>query len=214
MIRKLLALAVGLALFAPAGCKFVKTQAPAAANAAGSTDPDDILISGIVKDTYEAKLLPLINSKAVDASALLVAIKADLKAAGAAHGNKGAGEGSPWAFPVKGSGKIMTEDRKSRAGKADIDLDGDGTADLTLQLGPVVKGTALRDVAPFYIFTEFRDQLQFAKLSRALNDQTIAALKIPESALVGKSVVFTGAFTAASATAPVLVTPISVEVAP
>ena len=214
MNRKLLALAVGLALFAPTGCKFVKTQAPAEATASGSTDPDDILISGIIEDTYDAKLLPLINSKAIDAPALLAAIKTDLKAAGSAYGNKGAGEGSPWAFPVKGVGKIITEDRKSRAGKSGVDLDGNGTADLTLQLGPVVKGTALRDVAPFYIFSEFRDQLQFAKLSRSLNDKSISALKIPEEMLVGKAVTFTGAFTASSATAPVLVTPISVEVAP
>lgn len=214
MNRTLLALAVSLALLAPAGCKFVKTETPAQADGSGSTDPDDVLIAGIIKDTYDAKLLPLIASKAVDAPALLGEIKADLNAAGTKSGNKGAGEGSPWAFPIKGKGVVVAEDRKSRAGKVELDVDGNGAADLTLQLGPVVKGTALRDVAPFYIFTEFRDQIQFAKLARALNDRTIAALKLPDGELKGKTVSFTGAFSVSSASAPVLVTPVSVEVAP
>ena len=214
MDRTFLALALSLSLLAPAGCKFVKTETPAQADGSGSTDPDDVLVAGIVKDTYGTKLLPLIASKAADALALLGEIKADLNAAGAKHGNKGGGEGSPWAFPVKGKGVIVAEDRKSRAGKVELDVDGNGAADLTLQLGPVVKGTALRDVAPFYIFTEFRDQIQFAKLARALNDRTIAALKLPDGELKGKTVSFTGAFSVSSASAPVLVTPVTVEVAP
>lgn len=214
MNRILLALALSLALFTPAGCKFVKTEAPAQADGTGSSDPDDVLVAGIIKDTYDSKLLPLIASKALDAPALLGEIKSDLNAAGNKSGNKGAGEGSPWAFPVKGKGVVVAEDRKSRAGKVELDVDGNGAADLTLQLGPVVKGTALRDVAPFYIFTEFRDQIQFAKLARALNDRTIAALKLPDGELKGKTISFTGAFSISSATTPVLVTPVSVEVSP
>lgn len=214
MNRTLLALALSLALLAPAGCKFVKTEVPAQADGTGSTDPDDVLIAGIVKDTYDAKLLPLIATKAMDAPALFAEIKSDLNAAGTKSGNKGAGEGSPWAFPVKGKGVVVAEDRKSRAGKVELDVNGDNAADLTLQIGPVVKGTALRDVAPFYIFTEFRDQIQFAKLGRALNDRTITALKLPDGDLKGKTISFTGVFSVSSADAPVLVTPVNVEVMP
>lgn len=214
MSRKALAVALCLAVIAPAGCKLVKTEAPAGADGSGSADPDDILVAGIVTDTYDAKLLPLIDSKAVDAATLLADIKAGLEAAGKAHGNKGAGEGAPWAFPVKGSGKVVGEDRKSRAAKLDIDVNGDNAADLTVQLGPVVKGTALRDIAPFYVFTEFRDQIQFAKLSRALNDRAIGALNVPEASLAGATVTFSGAFSVNAPTAPVVVTPVTLGVAP
>ena len=103
-----------------------------------------------------------------------------LDAAGAAHGNKGSGEGAAWNFAVKGEGKVVEANLTSRARKAMVDVNGDDAADLTLQLGPVIKGTALRDVATFYIFSDFRDQIQFAKLARALNDRTSAALKLPE----------------------------------
>ncbi|MFN5995702.1 MAG: DUF2291 family protein [Paracoccaceae bacterium] len=62
----------------------------------------------------------------------------------------------------------MEANLTSRDWKAMVDVNGDGATDLTLQLGPVIKGTSLRDVAPFYRFGDFRDQIEFAKLARAL----------------------------------------------
>lgn len=208
------ALAVGLALLSPAGCKFVKNEPAANTEGQAAADPDDVLVAGILKDTYESRLLPLIRDKAVDAPTLVAAIRADLAGAGKRYGNKGAGEGAPWAFAVRAKGIVVAEDRKSRAAKAEIDVDGDGKADLTVQLGPVVKGTALRDVAPFYVFTEFRDQIQFAKLSRALNDRTVGALGNLPGSLIGRTLALTGVFSVASAGAPILVTPVSIEVLP
>lgn len=206
MHRLFLALALGLASFAPAGCKIVKT-APVADAAA---DPDDALVAGIVTDTFQAKLLPLIAEKAQPAETLLPAIAADIASAG---GTRGAGDGASWTFAVKGSGKVVAEDRKSRAAKAEVDVTGDGKADLVLQLGPVVKGTALRDLAPFYVFTDFRDQIQFAKLGRALNTAAVSALTLPE-ALMGQTVTFGGAFAIQKAADPVLVAPVTLTVQP
>ena len=65
----------------------------------------------------------------------------------------------------------MAAKTDTRAATADVDIDGDGTADATVQLGPVIRGTTLRDVQPFFDFTAFRDQIAFAELARALNDQ-------------------------------------------
>lgn len=210
MNRMILALACGLALLAPAGCKIVKTAAPDAAAA----DPDAQKIAGIVADTWQARLLPLIQDQAVDAATLIPAIAAGLDAAGAAHGHKGAGEGGSWTFAISGTGTVTGGDRKSRAAKLDIDVTGDGKADLSLQLGPVVKGTALRDIAPFYDFTDFRDQIAFAKLARALNDKASSSLALPEGDLTGHTVTFLGAFAVHSASDPVLVAPTDVKVAP
>ena len=74
-------------------------------------------------------------------------------------------------------------------------MDGDGSADVTLQLGPVIRGTALRDAMPFIVFTDFRDQIEFAKLARAMNDRASAGLEKPEGDVVGEEVSFTGVFT-------------------
>jgi predicted lipoprotein len=205
-----LALTVGLA-----GCKFVKidgsdSSKPIAADESG----DDARIAALIGKTYEPELIPLINSKAVDVAALRTAIAGGLDAAGKQFGHRGAGDGGPWSFAIKGSGKAVAADRQSRAAHVDLDVDGDGKADVLIQLGPVVKGSALRDLAPFYDFSDFRDQIEFAKLGRALNDTAIKGMKVPEGDLVGKTVSFVGAASINAASAVPSVVPTSVEIAP
>lgn len=208
-----LALAAALAL---QGCKVVKTgdgSQEAGAPVAGEAG-DDARIAALLDETYDARLLPLIAEKALAAPELRAAVAAGLDTAGAAHGKRGSGEGAAWNFAVKGEGKVVEANLTSRARKAMLDTDGDGAADLTLQLGPVIKGSALRDIAPFYRFTDFRDQIEFAKLARALNDRASGALAVPEGDLVGRTIAFSGAVDLKSATDPWLVTVVTLEVAP
>jgi predicted lipoprotein len=208
----MLALAAALAL---PGCKIVKNAPEGAADA---TIPegeagDDARIAALLDQTYEAELLPLI-ANALPVADLRAAIAADLDAAGAAHGNKGAGEGAAWNFAVRGEGQVIAANLTSRARTAALDVDADGVADLTLQLGPVIKGTSLRDVAPFYRFGDFRDQIEFAKLARALNDRASAALQVPEGDLVGKTLGFSGTVDMKAADGPWLVTAVTLTVLP
>ncbi|MBL9072143.1 DUF2291 domain-containing protein [Tabrizicola sp.] len=208
-----LALIAALAL---SGCKIVKTVAEGEGNtavAAGEAG-DDARIAALLDKTYDAELLPLIAEKALPVADLRAAIVGDLEAAGAAHGNKGSGEGAAWNFAVKGEGVVVEANLTSRARKAMLDTDGDGKADLTLQLGPVIKGSSLRDVAPFYRFGDFRDQIEFAKLARALNDRATAALVVPKGELVGKTVSFTGTVDLKAATDAWQVTVVTLTVTP
>ncbi|EEW27064.1 DUF2291 family protein [Rhodobacter ferrooxidans] len=200
------ALCLVTALALPA-CKIVKTAADSDAVA---VDP----IAALAEQTFASQLLPLIAEKSSDVASLRTAIASGLDAAGKTHGNRGAGEGAAWNFAVKGSGKVIAANLTSRARKAELDSDGDGAADLTLQLGPVIKGTALRDVAPFYDFGDFRDQIEFAELARAINDKLSAALVVPEGDLVGKTLEFTGVVPLKSAKDAWVVTAVSVTVAP
>ena len=119
-------------------------------------------------------------------------------------------------LPGQGEGTVVAAKTDTRAATADIDTDGDGTADATVQLGPVIRGTTLRDVQPFIDFTAYRDQIAFAELARALNDQAYeTALEgVPKDGLVGKKVTLVGAFTLKAAGDPILITPVSFEVAP
>lgn len=208
----ILGLAAALAL---PGCKIIK-NAPEGEGTAVIPDGeagDDARIAALLDKTYEAELLPLID-RALPAITLRNALAEGLDAAGAAHGNRGSGEGAAWNFAVKGEGKVVEANLTSRARKAMVDVDGDGAADLTLQLGPVIKGTSLRDVAPFYRFGDFRDQIEFAKLARALNDRASTALQVPEGDLVGKTVTFSGTVDLKAATDPWLVTAVTLSVAP
>ncbi len=204
-----------LAALALPGCKIVKTVADGqgAAALAGEAG-DDARIAALLDKTYEAELLPLIAAKALSVADLRTALAGGLEAAGQAHGNEGSGDGSAWNFSVTGEGQVVEANLTSRARKAMVDTDGDGKADVTLQLGPVIKGSSLRDVAPFYRFGDFRDQIEFAKLARALNDRASAGLVVPEGELVGKTVSFSGTVDLKAVGDAWLVTAVSLSVAP
>lgn len=196
-------------------CKIVKTTPEGQANAAAGTEAgDDAKIAKLLDDTLTAQLLPLVDKSALPVADLRTAIAGGIDAAGTAHGHRGAGEGAAWNFAVTGQGKVVEANLTSRARKAMLDTDGDGAADVTLQLGPVIKGTALRDLAPFYDFNDFRDQIEFAKLGRAINDRVSAALVVPEGELTGKTLSFTGAVDLKKTTDPWLVTVTKIGVAP
>jgi predicted lipoprotein len=212
-MRPAILLAVLLAT-ATAGCKLVKNPDPAetAAKAAAAAEGGGVDVAAMWTD----QIVPHLEASASDFATLKAAIAGGLDAAGAAHGFRAKSEGAPWNFPVKFSGTVVAAKTDTRAATADVDVDGDGSADLTVQLGPVIRGTTLRDVSPFIDFTAFRDQIAFAELARGLNDQAYknALASVPKDALVGKNVAVVGAFTMKAAGDPVLVTPVKFEVVP
>jgi predicted lipoprotein len=83
------------------------------------------------------------------------------------------------ATPVRLEGVVVGVDTASRVGTASIDvLPTDGRPDVLLMIGPVLRGTALRDALEFIQFTDFTNQLQFAAVGTALNERVLAtALK-------------------------------------
>ncbi|MDS7594593.1 DUF2291 domain-containing protein [Agrobacterium tumefaciens] len=190
------------------GCKLVKTDKGEAGGPAA--DP----IAELVETTFDAKLVTALNEKAVDLATLQAAIRTGLEKAGESHGVRVGGAGGGWNFAVKGSATVVEENRASKAAVADIDLDGDGKADATLQLGPVVKGTALRDTTALYDFSTFRDQIEYARLGRSLNDKAVSKLPGPDIALNGQRINFLGAMVVRSASEKPLVMPVSIEIAP
>lgn len=201
---------IALACLAAMGltaCKIIKNPEPGAAAVVASGEAgDDARIAALLDTTLDSQLLPPIRDKATDWTVLNSAIGTGLDAAGAQYGNRGAGEGAAWNFALKGRGTVIEANLQSRARTAGLDLDGDGRTDVTLQLGPVIKGTSLRDVVPLFSFNDFRDQIEFAKLGRAINDRVTSGLSLPEGELVGQTLGFTGAVTLKSATDTWLVT--------
>lgn len=203
----LLPLAVLIAL---SGCKVVKNDSE---NSASSTNPD-AYIGDLVENSFASQLLPFVSDTAISVSDLRSAVDADLEAAGAAHGNRGAGIGSAWNFAVQGQGTVITSKMASKARKVHLDTDGDGVADVTLQLGPVIKGTVLRDIAPFYNFGDFRDQIEFAKLARALNDKNSGSIPLFEGDLIGEEISFLAAVALKSSADKWLLTAVELKVQP
>lgn len=69
--------------------------------------------------------------------------------------------------------------------------------DLTfpLQLGPRIKGNAIRDSLEFVRFDQFKNQVQFAKFSKELNKRAVAKLPIPDAGWIDQRAAVVAAIT-------------------
>ncbi len=207
----MLALSAGLAL---SGCKIVKDTPEDETKIATGAGGDDARTEARLSETFDSQLLPYVRDRALSLADLRRAVVGGLDTAGEASGHRGAGAGAAWNFPVSGEGTVVEAKLDTRARWVGLDTDGDSKSDVEIQLGPVIKGSAMRDSAPFYNFDDFRDQIEFAKLGRAINDAISARIEIPEGDLTGKTMRFTGVVPLKATSETFIVTPILVEVAP
>lgn len=183
------------ALTATAACKVVKNVDPNDASEAEAALTDEERMAIYAREIWDTDVMPTVTAHLVPLDELRSALAQDVDAAGDAHGLRPEGEANPWNFAISGTGTIIEAKTESRAAKLHLDTDGDGEIDVTLQLGPIVRGTTLRDAMPFLLFSDFRDQIEFAKLGNGLNAMAHERLTIPEGDLVGQTVAFEGMFT-------------------
>ena len=161
-------------------------------------------------DGVWAKLVPLFEEKAQDIAKVLPEIRADPNAAGEKYGQREAT--NPYNYMVKGTGKVMEINTASAAGTAIVEIPGLDEK-VALQIGPVVRGTALRDATGLVSFNEFSNQLDYADVSKEMNTRALktAFAAAPAASLAGKSVTFYGAFTFdPHSKSPVLITPVKI----
>jgi predicted lipoprotein len=148
-----------------------------------------------VNGIWESKVLPTVQEKAVDFSQLYTELKLNQDAASQKYGNK---VGGPYNFLTKFEDQVLSADTSSRVGTIKVQTQtSSGPVELTVQVGPVVQGTAIRDALGFITFNEFVNQLQFADVADELNTRALqnALGSTDPTSLVGKSVNIVGAFT-------------------
>ena len=168
-----------------------------------------------VKSVWEDKVVPLFREKSLPIEDIIPTWGRDQQAAGEKFGYREKDEGSPWNFRVKGSGVVVAANTESRASTIDVDLlPVDGTADLSMQIGPVFKDSSIRDSIDFISFTDFRNQLEFGRLSNALNKvvHEDVVSKLDRKSLMGTKISFLGAFTQLQDSDLIRVTPVVLEV--
>jgi predicted lipoprotein len=114
---------------------------------------------------------------------------------------------------VKGTGVVTAVDRQSRVGMARIRIPG-RAALVSLQVGPVLRGTALRDALSFVRFTDFTNQFDYAAVGNALNDRVLQTVLPPVEVdrLTGRTVAFLGATAAPSLSEAIDVVPLRIHV--
>jgi predicted lipoprotein len=148
-----------------------------------------------VDGIWQSKVLPTVQQKAVDFSQLFTELTLNQDAASQKYGNK---VGGPYNFVTKFEGKVLSADTSSRVGVITTEVStANGPVNLTIQVGPVVQGTAIRDALGFITFNDFVNQLQFADVADELNTRALnnTMNNVDPTSLVGKTVDITGAFT-------------------
>jgi predicted lipoprotein len=153
------------------------------------------------------KAAGILAKAAVPVPQLLAELKRDQAAASEKYGHR---EGSsPYAFAVTGEGVAG----KAANGLMEVKIPGvpKGTR-VSLQVGPALNGTAIRDAVGYIKFGQFTNQVEFADSATALNTEVKArVLKgVDAKSLEGKKVKFLGAFTLITPNV-VTVTPVQLE---
>lgn len=194
------------------GCKVVANKDLAAARAKSQ---DEFDAAAFVEKIWTSKVLPDFKSRATALDTVLQAVAQDPDKAGKAYGQR-AGEGNPWTYEIKGEGKILAVDVDSRHGIVTLEVQtSSGARKLDLQVGPVVFGTALRDALPFIHFGDFVNQIQYAQVSRALNDRAVKNVRdsFDFKDATGKSVVFQAAAVLSGTGSIITATPVLIQAA-
>jgi predicted lipoprotein len=158
------------------------------------------------QETYP-KAVAAIEDAAVPLRELVAAIREDPDAAGEQYGKR---QGtSPYTFSTTAEGVAG----KAEGGLMPVRVKGvpEGST-VSLQIGPAINGTAVRDAAGFIEFGQFTNQVEYAAAATALNEQVKQQVLagVDRDALDGQRVSFTGAFS--SLTPDVItITPIKLE---
>lgn len=205
----LLAAVILIAIFFVLKPPFVIRPLPGHAQA--GSQPAQSTASRFVDPIWATKVLPIIQEKAQDIDKILPEIRADPNSAGQRYGRREAT--NPYNYMVKGTGKVTEMHSESQAGTATIEIPGLAEK-IALQIGPVVRGTALRDATGAVSFNQFTNQLDYADVSKEMNARALKAAfaNVDPKSIAGKTVTFFGAFTFdPRSKSVILITPIKID---
>ncbi len=153
------------------------------------------------------KVQSTIEKRAVDAATLAAALGKDQAAAEKQYGVT-ADTGSE--MPVRFTGKAGKQD----SGVYDVAIDGlPDTVHVTVQTGPAIDGTDLRDATGLITFGQFSNQIEYQNAGSALNTEMKKEVlsKVDTGKLTGKTISVIGVFALTDPTTW-LVTPVKLDV--
>lgn len=206
------ALGMVAALLPLGGCKIEKTVVANAGQSSTSVFINDSSFNpdATVASDWDTTVLPSLREKAGAYDDVAMAIAANPDAAGQRYGFRDGQAGSPWVYAATVSGTVTAANTESRAGTVDVKTEGGRT--VQLQIGPVVRGTAIRDSVLSRPFGSFKNQIDYAQFGKALNARANATAlsKLPRDKLMGAKIEALGVFSAPTGDTPALVTPVTV----
>lgn len=164
---------------------------------------------------WEESVLPEMTETAVDLTEFLTESGGDLTALADEYGKYSMGDSGELSYVVKGTATVEEVNTESQAGFMAVKLEGySGTEAIKIQIGPVYKGSSIRDTLSFIKFGDYKNQEQWAAVSQSINQLVAEEVVAPAepSSLTGKTISFVGAFTVSSGSTDVLITPTVLEV--
>ncbi len=179
-------------------------------------DPNNFSATVYVRALWESKALQYFDQHANPVDSVLATLAKNPDVAGKRFGHRAGDESSPWTFAVRGSGTIESVNMASHHGEMIVSVGPRGHAiAVTLQIGPVVYGTAVRDSLPFISFGDFVNQIQYAQVSKALNDRAVALASdgITPRPQKGQTVEFVGAMADPATSGGTTITPVRLHLA-
>ncbi|WP_034914381.1 DUF2291 domain-containing protein [Erwinia sp. 9145] len=148
------------------GCRIVSQQ-----ELADLKNPPNPNMANI-NATWSQKIVPQVQQEARPLGELMknLADAKDFDSACQQYGHRSQAE-NPCVFAVKISGSVTAVNATSRSGKMTVQ-DQSGQR-VVVQTGPIIRGTALRDVYKGASYQDFNDQVLFGDYGKAIN--TLAA---------------------------------------
>lgn len=177
---------LAVATLALGGCRIVSQQ-----ELQDLKNPPNPALANVTT-TYQHKIVPQILSEAKPLAELMSALKGakDFDAACKQFGYRSQEE-NPCVFTVKVLGTVTAVNTTSRSGKMTV-RDASGL-EVAVQIGPTIRGTALRDAYKGVSYQDFNDQVLFGDYGKAIN--TLASDEIKKlQPKVGDSVEVDGVF--------------------
>lgn len=83
------------------------------------------------------------------------------------------------------SGVVSKVDRSHLMGQMVVDVE---QTPVTVQIGPIIRGNAIRDAVPGLSFDTFKNQVQFARLAKELNKKALASFPAPDEQWQGQPI--------------------------
>lgn len=144
------------------GCRIVSQQ-----ELADLKNPPNPAMANVT-NTYQQKIVPQVLNDAKPLGEVMkdLAAAKDIDSACKQFGYRSQEE-NPCVFTVKINGTVSSVNTTSRSGKMTVkDVSGQ---DVVVQIGPIIRGTALRDVYKGSSYQDFNDQVLFGDYGRAIN---------------------------------------------
>ncbi|WP_158247572.1 DUF2291 family protein [Actinomyces qiguomingii] len=185
------------------GTTFMTPEEAEALLTAGSTDP-----VAYAEEHYDSTIT-YINDSATDLAGLIEDLRADEQGTSEELGKRD-GEAA-YTFAVTTTGTVQ----EGGFGQVDLAVEGvPSDVTVSVQTGPAVMGTALRDVTGEVTFDMFENQIDYAQVGLSLNDPLKTGVLADNdlTSMIGQEITVVGAFAYSDPT-HVVITPISIQAA-